>query len=258
MTTDRQIEAGFRALLADDLTMVPDRVLDAVFADLPVTRQRRRGVGIPGLPSLTPVRLGLAVTAIAVVVAVGLGRLPGSDGVGGPAAPSASPSPSVAPSPSPSPSETPRPGYGTAPPSWPTNPPLVPASPLPDPTGEPLPTDLIGREYTLDPPGIQDHQALVLTLRAADDPHCAAMYQGRSTCFTMLWTPNYPLHVKDAAVRGPARMDGDRLVLGWALIPEDPQCEGTTSTAYTVSADGWTLDAVDVPPCDFPARFVRH
>ena len=82
------------------------------------------------------------------------------------------------------------------------------------------------------------------------------MYDGASTCFTILWTPNYPYHASDKAVRGPARMVDGNLVLTFALVPDDPGCEGTSST-YAVSEDGWTLTGTDVPPCSFRG-FVRH
>jgi hypothetical protein len=133
---------------------------------------------------------------------------------------------------------------------------LTPATPLPSPAGATLPADLIGREYVSDPMHALGIQAEVLTLRAADDPHCAAMYRGRSTCFTILWTPNYPKHVDDPAVRGPARIVDGKLVLGFALVPNDPDCEGTSSS-YAISADGSTLDGVDVSTCSY-RRFVRH
>ena len=192
-----------------------------------------------------------------------LGLIARQGGIGTPlpqpsVTPIVSPSPTPTPSASPSaaPSVTPAPGYGSAPPGWPTNPPLAPATPLPAPGGEALPSDLIGRQYNTNPFENQDTQALVLTLRAADDPHCTAMFDVPSTCFTILWTPNYPLHVDDPGVRGPARMAGGNLVLGFALLPYDPGCEGTSST-YAVSPDGWTLNGVDVPTCSFRG-FVRH
>ena len=62
-------------------------------------------------------------------------------------------------------------------------------------------------------------QILVLALRPADDPHCAAMYEGQSTCFTYLWTPNWPKHVTDPAARGAARIVDGNLVLRFDLVP---------------------------------------
>jgi hypothetical protein len=134
--------------------------------------------------------------------------------------------------------------------------PVAPPTPLPDPAGDPLPANLAGREYNVDPPSVQGLQAEILTLRAADDPHCIALYEGRSTCFTILWTPNYPKHVQDPAVRGSARIVDGNLVLAFDLVPNEPSCQGTTST-YKVSADGSTLDGVDVPGCSY-RRFSAH
>jgi hypothetical protein len=264
MTTDRQIEGAFRTLLDDDVTILPARVLDAVLAELPATRQTRRRWLAPSPGRLGSLRFGLAAVAMAVAIVIGVGLVGRPGGVGGPPAtpsvvPSASStaSPSAVATPTPLASPTPSPGYGSAPPGWPSPAPLVPATPLADPSGSSLTADLVGRQYNIDPPATQDAQAQVLTLRAADDPHCTAMFGGRSTCFTILWTPNYPKHATDPAVRGPARIEGGALVLGFALVPNDPQCEGTSAT-YTISADGWTLQATGVPPCDFPRRFVRH
>lgn len=260
MTAEREAVRALRNLLDDDVTVLPDRIFDAVLADLPVTRQERPIFGRGARLGRFRFAIAGVVVAIAVIAfAVGLGLNGGFGGVGGPLPSAGSPSPAT-PSPSAAPSAhrspTPKPGTATPPAGWPTPVVLVPASPLPSPSGSPLPADLIGREYVSAPINTQGIQAEVLTLRAADDPHCAAMYGGTSTCFTILWTPNYPLHVSDPAVRGSARIaDGD-LVLGWALVPNDPQCEGTVST-YSISADGWILDGIEVPACSYQ-KFVRH
>ena len=165
--------------------------------------------------------------------------------------------PGPVPTPSPTPSGTPRPvpGYGPVPSGWPSPMPVVPDSPLPDPPGQAIPTDLIGRQYNVDPPSVLGTQAEVLTLRPADDPHCKALYGGRSTCFTILWTPNYPNHVQDPAVRGSARIVDGNLVLAFDLVPYEPSCQGTSAT-YKVSADLSTLDAVK-PGCSY-RRFIAH
>jgi hypothetical protein len=255
MTADRDAARALRALFDDDVTVMPGRVLDAVLAEIPVTRQQRRWPwsSIP----IRSLQLVAAMAVLAVAITAGLGLMGRSGGIGGPpSSPTPGPSPTASPTRSPIPSSTPAPGYATPPAGWPTPAVLVPASPLPSPSGSPLPADLIGREYTSDPPTIQGIQAEVLTLRAADDPHCAALYGGSSTCFTILWTPNYPKHVNDPAVRGPARIVDGKLELGFALVPNDPECEGTTSI-YAISADGWTLDQVDAPNCSY-RRFVRH
>jgi hypothetical protein len=207
------------------------------------------------------------VAAVLVAaVAVGLASIGSPRGIGGPAPTAPAPAPAspapISPSPSPAPTVTPvvtssvGPGYGSAPPGWPTNAPIPPASALPSPGGDPLPADLVGRLYNTNPIEVDGDQALVLTLRGADDPHCTAMYDGTSTCFTALWTPNYPKHAQDPAVRGAARIVDGKLVLTFAIVPYDPDCEGTAST-YSISDDGWTLQGVDVPACSIQG-FVRH
>ena len=265
MTSNNELERAVRALLVDDMNVMPEWLLDAVLADLPTTRQHRRWWPPRWLsPVAAPLRSVVTTVALVALVSIGVVWLSRPGGIGGPI-PSAStppPSPPASPSPAgPPPSATmttptPGPGYVTAPPGWPTPAPLTPASPLSDPPGSPLPADLVGRQYNTDPLETQGVQALVLTLRGADDPHCTAMYGGRSTCFTILWTPNYPKHIADPAVRGPARMEGDQLVLGFALVPSDLACEGTSST-YDLSPDGWTMRGADVPTCSFPG-FIQH
>jgi hypothetical protein len=111
--------------------------------------------------------------------------------------------------------------------------------------------------YNGNPLEVQGGQALLLTLRAADDPHCLAMFGGRSTCFTILWTPNYPKHVQDPAVRGPARIVNGQLALEFALVPNDKACEGTTST-YAIEAGGDVLRGVDVPVCSSFPKWTPH
>jgi hypothetical protein len=254
MTTERETARALRALFEDDVSVMPDHVLDAVLAELPVLSQHR-GRRWRGSP--TPLRFAITAAVLVVAITAGIGLLGRTGGTGGPIASPATPSASPSARPSATPDPTVAPGYASAPPDWPTPPPLAPSSPLPDPEGSPLPADLVGRQYNTDPPEVQDIQAQVLTLRAADDPHCVALYGGRSTCFTILWTPNYPRHVSDPAVRGSARVVDGALVLGFDLVPSDPECEGMSST-YTISADGWTLRANDVPPCSFPPGFVRH
>ncbi len=259
MTGGQNTDRSIRAWLADDVDVLPDRVLNAVVAELPVTRQERRRLA--WLPAMAPFRFAAMAAVLVAAVAIGFAVLGAPGGIGGPhptdPAP-ASPVP-VSPSPSPAPTPTPTvdPGYATAPPNWPTNGPVPPNSALSSPAGDPLPADLVGRVYNTHPLEVDGDQVQVLTLRGPDDPHCTAMYGGASTCFTILWTPNYPKHVVDPGARGSARMVDGNLVLTFSIVPYDPECEGTTST-YAVSEDGWTLEGVDVPPCSFPGGFVRR
>jgi len=73
VTAERDAERALRALFADDADTLPDRVLDAVVAELPTTRQQRRTWQWPVLP-----RLAVAF-AIVVLIALALtfGLLPG-------------------------------------------------------------------------------------------------------------------------------------------------------------------------------------
>jgi hypothetical protein len=253
MTAESPAEQALRALFADDTDTIPDRVLDAIVAELPLRRQRHRWWATPGARR----RVAVGVAAFTIVVAAGIGL---SLRPGGVAAPPPTPSPTTTPKPTPAPTPIPTPlpspGYGAAPPNWPTPAPFFPPSPLPDPAGSPLPAELIGRLYNVDPPSTQGEQAEVLTLRAADDPHCVAMFEGRSTCFTVLWTPNYPKHVTDPAARGSARMVDGNLVLAFDLVPYDTSCEGH-SGAFEISPDLVTLTVVGPPICAYQ-RFTAH
>jgi hypothetical protein len=142
--------------------------------------------------------------------------------------------------------------FQPAPAPPPTPAPVAPETPLPDPPGDPLPASLIGRTYGANPPEIQGTQESILTLRPADDPHCAAMYDGQSTCFTYLWTPNYPKHVDDPAARGTARIVDGNLYLRFDLLPPwDDKDEGTVAT-YAIEDDGATFVGIETPPQTVP------
>ena len=123
----------------------------------------------------------------------------------------------------------------------------MPTSPLPAPSGAELPGDLVGRTYAVNPPETLDDRELLLTLRAADDPHCAAMYGGRSTCFTVLWSP---VKAGDPGARGSATIVDGQLVLDFALVPFDEHCVGSSAT-YAYEDAGQTLRGID-HACGFP------
>lgn len=221
----------------------PDRILVSTALVIDHTKQRRAWRMPWRLPTMNPAIRVAAIASIAIVAvaaAISLVRLPSSN-VGG----AATPSPTIAPPQSPSAALPARPpGIGTPAPYF-------PASPLPDPAGEALPADLIGRTYDANPPEVGGTQRLILTLRAADDPHCAAMFEGRSTCFTYLWTPNYPEHVSDPAARGSARIVDGRLVLSFDIVPNDQLCVGQQAT-YTIESAGAALAGVNTPGCTVP------
>ena len=221
----------------------PDRILTSTALVIDHTKQRRAWRMPWRLPTMNPAIRVAAIALIAIVAvaaALSIVRLPSSN-VGG----AASPSPTITPSQSSSVVIPPRPP-GIATPA-----PVFPASPLPDPAGEALPADLIGRTYDANPPDVGGIQRNILTLRAADDPHCAAMFEGRSTCFTYLWTPNYPEHVSDPAARGSARIVDGRLVLSFDIVPNDQACVGLKAT-YTIASAGSALLGVAPPACTVP------
>jgi hypothetical protein len=106
MRTEPETTRIVRSWLSEGRTALPDRILDAVLAELPATHQRR-----PLWPSrriddmYAFAKLALAAAAVVVVAIVGINLLPSTDGVGG--GPVVSPSPSVSPSPTASPSPSP-------------------------------------------------------------------------------------------------------------------------------------------------------
>jgi hypothetical protein len=108
MTHEREIERLLDAWFSDGPTQAPDRVIDVV-ADR-IGRQTQR----PGWrldwrhTTMTPVKIGAAIAAVAIIAVVGYNLLPGpSSNVGGPAA---APSPAPIPSPSASPTSYTWPG----------------------------------------------------------------------------------------------------------------------------------------------------
>jgi hypothetical protein len=92
-TRDADATQALRALFAEDADVLPDRVLDAVVAELPTTRQQRRAWHWPVFPRIA------AVAAVVVLVALALtfGLLPGR-GLLPTASPTPGPSPSASPS----------------------------------------------------------------------------------------------------------------------------------------------------------------
>jgi hypothetical protein len=226
---DRSLERAARTWLEAGPTQAPDRAVEAALLRIDTTTQERGPVLPWRLPTMNPA-IRLAGAALVAVLAVGVAvyafRPASNSGYG--------PSPSVAGTPSPNP-----------PPSGDV--PLFPASPFPDPSGAALPAELIGRVYRPEPAEVSNGRQLVLTLRSANDPHCVAMYQGRSTCFTVLWSP---FKESDPGARGPARIVGGNLVLGFALVPFDLPCVGSSAT-YAIDGGGATLRGINPPACTF-------
>jgi hypothetical protein len=233
MSDDRTFERNARAWLELGPTDAPDRVVEAALLAIEQANQER-DLRVPWrLPTMTPLtRLAMMAAVAVVVVGTAVLALRPTANVG------------AAPSPSPAPA--------TRPPNIDTPAPYFPSSPLPNPAGNALPADLTGRTYEGNPLEVQGTQRLILTLRAADDPHCAAMFEGRSTCFTYLWTPNFPKHITDPGARGSARIVDGRLVLSFDIVPFDLPCVGQKAT-YAIESAGATLTGVDPPACTVPA-----
>jgi hypothetical protein len=106
MSTDRDITRIVRSWLDEGATALPDRVLDAVLDQVPVTPQRR-----PRWPARrfrvmnNSLKFALVAAAVVVIVLVGINLLPRSGGVGGTGPSPISPptqTPTSAPTPTPS------------------------------------------------------------------------------------------------------------------------------------------------------------
>ena len=123
MSTDRDVTRIVRSWLEDGATVLPDRVLDSVLDQLPATPQRRAPWPARRFREMnTPIRLGVAAAALAVVAVVGLTFLPRSDnGLVG-AVPSSTPSLT--------PSASPADGFAGRPPRGPADGRYLCADPL--------------------------------------------------------------------------------------------------------------------------------
>jgi hypothetical protein len=96
MSTERDATRIVQSWLESGSTAIPDRVVDAVLAELPSRRQRRSRWSswrVPWMKPITPLAAGAAVVVLAVVL--GMQFLPGDSGIAGPTSspvtPSASP-----------------------------------------------------------------------------------------------------------------------------------------------------------------------
>ena len=248
---DRALERAARSWIEEGPTRAPDRPVEAALSLIQTTNQER-DLRIPWRLPRMNLFARLAAVAAVVILATGVAVLTIRPG-GNVGAPVPSPSPNASLSPSPNPSPTASPGPATIPPNLPTPAPVFPTTPLDEPPGEFLVADLLGRTYVADPPESHQEpgQITVLTLRPADDPHCAAMFDGQSTCFTYLWTPNWPKHVTDPAARGAAQIVDGNLVLQFDIVPSDPDCEGKSSS-YAIEDNGATLAGIVTAACTVP------
>lgn len=234
MTTDHDFDRIASDWLVDGPVELSDRVYEAAFEETHRTRQRQGGPLPRRVTTMVP-KLALATAAAAIVLAAVI-LVPRSPGpaVGGPG-PGGSPSASVRPSA-----------------SLVAGIPYAPSTPLPSPSGDPLPETLVGREYRLVGEEVPDGDPrLILSLRPADDPHCVAMFGGTTTCFTILWDPPRSADRLDPGARGAAVVRGEDLVLEWYMSRNDRQCENTEHVYRPVDG-GAVLRGVDVPSCGFP------
>lgn len=96
MSTDNDVARSLGSWLREDRHEDADRVLDAVFDQIPATPQRRAGWLARRIPIMNSyVRLGAAAAAIILVAVLALKVIPGL-GVGGPTAtPTSEPTPSA-------------------------------------------------------------------------------------------------------------------------------------------------------------------
>jgi hypothetical protein len=88
MSSDREATRVVRSWLEEGVTVLPDRVLDAVLDQVPATPQRRSWWPAWRSSDMnTYVKFAIAAAAVLVVAVVGYNVLPGRGGVGGPPAP---------------------------------------------------------------------------------------------------------------------------------------------------------------------------
>ena len=99
MSAERDETRIVRSWLEDGVTVLPDRVLDAVLDQLPATSQRRAGWLARRFPPMNSknLRLGFGAAAVVLVLVLGYQFLPGR-GTGGPqSTPTPIPSPTASP-----------------------------------------------------------------------------------------------------------------------------------------------------------------
>jgi hypothetical protein len=99
MSTDRDENRIVRSWLEEGVTMLPDRVLDAVLDQLPATPQRRAGWLARRFPIMnnSPARYGIVAAAVIVVALLGVNLLPNVNSGG----PDPTPTPTETASPTP-------------------------------------------------------------------------------------------------------------------------------------------------------------
>lgn len=181
MTRDADATQALRALFADDATVMPDRVLDAVLSELPVTRQQRRTWWWPALQRLPAAVAGVALVALALT----FGLLPGG-GLSPTVTPSAGPSPSSSPS------------------ATPTAAPTDVALPSAAVIDGVLDTAALGKDFTLRMRVPIPEGWFTLLPEVKAPPRTFNIVQGDQTDDSTWWGPGFML-VDGAMVRDPAK-----------------------------------------------------
>ena len=181
MTRDADAAQALRALFADDATILPDRVLDAVVAELPTTRQQRRAWQWPVFTRVAAV----AAAVVLIVLALTFGLLPGRG-----LAPTVSPTPGTSPTASPSATAS----------GAPTTIPL-PSAAVVDGM---LDTAALGKDFTLRIRMPLPGGWFTLLPQANAPPRTFNVLQGDQNDDTTWWGPQWNL-VDGAMVRDPAK-----------------------------------------------------
>jgi hypothetical protein len=102
MTTDREATRIVRSWLEEGVTVLPDRVLDAVLDLVPTTPQRRARWPVRRFADMNyPARIAVAAAAVFVAAALGFTIIARGQGAIGPARPTTGPSPTAETPPSP-------------------------------------------------------------------------------------------------------------------------------------------------------------
>jgi hypothetical protein len=181
VTRDADATLALRALFADDADVLPDRVLDAVVAELPTMRQQRRTWQWPVFPRIAAVAAVVALIALALT----FGLLPGRG-----LAPTVTPTPGASPSASPSATPT------AAPSSLP-----LPSAAIVDGV---LDTAALGKDFTLRMRMPIPEGWFTLLPEANAPPRTFNVLQGDQNDDSTWWGPGFGL-VDGATVRDPGR-----------------------------------------------------
>jgi hypothetical protein len=212
--TERSFDRIADAFLADGPVVLPDRVLDAAFAEVHRTRQRRVLVRVPRRFPIMNTFAKLAVAAVAVIAlgVLGLNVLgPKEGGVGG--TPAASPSPTVAPT----------------------------ATPAPTPTGTPDPTaPLLTGQFTSDSHGYSISYPATWSTRPATTPWTSGLvdfgHEGGDVVYDPILIDHLFLALASQPLGDRTRAEWEADV--WQLLVDDDPASDCSLTAEPITIDG--------------------